>query len=1249
MLNKKLKKLIRDPNLFFSDMVLKQKKKYGHIYTKKVAGHYQYTVVSAVYNVGRYLDDYFKSLVNQKLDFKKHIHLVLVDDGSTDDSANIIKKWKAKYPDNITYVWKENGGQASARNLGIEFVNTKWVSFIDPDDFVDSYYFYEIDNALFNKNDIKFISCNFIFYFEDINQYKDNHPLKYRFEKGDRFLNYLSLNKDIQLSVNSALFSMEIISQNNVRFNDNIKPNFEDAHFVSKYLYNFTNEKVAFLKKAKYFYRKRSDGTSTLDTSWEKKGLYDTVLEHGCLNLLEDYAVKYGRVPDRMQITVLYHLIWYIKKIVNNNHVISFLTDAEKDKFKSLMFDIFNYIDEKTIIEFNLGGAWFFHKVGLLGLYKEKDPSFQIAYISKYDHHKKMVQLRYFIRQETFQSVCLDGIDTIPSYAKTISHTFIDDNFVLERRIWVYVGNAEKIALKIGNMNAKLSLGNNQNNNSLKISTISNYFKSLKPKYTISNIYKDAWLFIDRDRYADDNAEHLYRYVQKNYPERKIYFVIKKNTSEWERLEKDNFNLIDFASKDYEEALKSCDKVISSHANHYVTNYLGKQMLAGRHFVFLQHGITKDDLSEWLNKKENIDCFITATQSEYNSIAGNFNHYNYTKKEVVLTGFPRHDNLIKNKIKTERVVLIMPTWRQNAVGPVIGEGDERAINPNFLNTEFAKNWMDLIHSEKLKEMLIKYEFKAIFFPHSLIKPYIQQLDIPNYIDVITDYSGSMQELFSRAAMIVTDYSSVAFEMAVQKKQAIYFQFDEDEVFSGGHTYAKGYFDYRKHGFGPVTKSLNELLVMLDSILQADAIPENHIIERIEKTFCCLDGNSCERAYSAINSLNEPYDIKSNSLEVIEEYVLQASKNEVWNIAELRIQTYLSLANYIKSELLLLMVKACRLQNKFRDAAYYLNLFKNIEGESCQLYFEEQALISMAMLRWDVAIKYWQLIKKDTIDNIEYGYCIANSCNEKYDILVNMDEDNFALALKYYINKNWDLLYRLEEIVKKENLLLDKNKYTKLLLLIANARRKGCFTKEAASCLDDITRFGNKDCFFVFESIKLAFSIGKYEDVLKKFNYYFKEIEQLPLELLYYYVYSLMVFNKIKETLDFFNKIKLDNFSNENERFYYAKILVTLKKWDEAIVILLSLKDRNYSVIYLISFTFKQLGEYEKAFDTLSSCSESFTAEGWKLKTELAQLTDKWDLAYDCWLKYLRSVSNELTEVDMAVLQKLKLISQFQLR
>ncbi|MCO6547653.1 MAG: glycosyltransferase [Gilliamella sp.] len=89
----------------------------------------------------KYLNDYFKSLVNQTIGFKSHIHLILVDDDSPDNSAKIIHEWVEKYPDNITYIHKENGGQASARNLGMDFAKTKWVSFIDPDDFICLDYF----------------------------------------------------------------------------------------------------------------------------------------------------------------------------------------------------------------------------------------------------------------------------------------------------------------------------------------------------------------------------------------------------------------------------------------------------------------------------------------------------------------------------------------------------------------------------------------------------------------------------------------------------------------------------------------------------------------------------------------------------------------------------------------------------------------------------------------------------------------------------------------------------------------------------------------------------------------------------------------------------------------------------------------------------------------------------------------------------------------------------------------------------
>ncbi|EMS8440422.1 glycosyltransferase family 2 protein, partial [Campylobacter coli] len=142
----------------------------------------------------------FNSIINQRLDFKKNIFMVLVDDGSTDNSANIIKKYQKKYPKNIVYIYKENGGQASARNLGLKYMQENnykapWVTFTDPDDFLDRNYFYEVDKFLstHQDDDICMVGCSVIFYHEKQRIYKDNHPLNFKFKNGEIVYNNFEL------------------------------------------------------------------------------------------------------------------------------------------------------------------------------------------------------------------------------------------------------------------------------------------------------------------------------------------------------------------------------------------------------------------------------------------------------------------------------------------------------------------------------------------------------------------------------------------------------------------------------------------------------------------------------------------------------------------------------------------------------------------------------------------------------------------------------------------------------------------------------------------------------------------------------------------------------------------------------------------------------------------------------------------------------------------------------------------------
>ncbi|ELB2085994.1 glycosyltransferase family 2 protein, partial [Campylobacter coli] len=336
---KKLRKLRTNPKLFFKDAIEKKvfwlSKVYKKYLPKKYKGFTQYTIISAVYNVEKYLDDYFNSIINQRLDFKKNIFMILVDDGSTDNSANIIKKYQKKYPKNIVYLYKENGGQASARNLGLKYMQENnykapWVTFTDPDDFLDRNYFYEVDKFLstHQDDDICMVGCSVIFYHEKQRIYKDNHPLNFKFKNGEIVYNNFELKNNVHMHAASSVFNIIYLVQ---EFDEKLKPNFEDAKFVNEYLLENIDLKSAFLPKAKYFYRKREDGTSTLDNSYTKE-YFLTTIDIGTLSLLECFYFN-----RNIQNVCLYHIIWQIKDLINSPEKLSFMSENEKQRYLELL------------------------------------------------------------------------------------------------------------------------------------------------------------------------------------------------------------------------------------------------------------------------------------------------------------------------------------------------------------------------------------------------------------------------------------------------------------------------------------------------------------------------------------------------------------------------------------------------------------------------------------------------------------------------------------------------------------------------------------------------------------------------------------------------------------------------------------------------------------------------------------------------------------------------------------------------
>lgn len=126
---------------------------------QKAAGEYlpKVSVIVPAYNAEKYLEKCLDSLMNQTLE---DIEAVVVNDGSTDKSADILEAYKQKYPDKMVVIHKENGGQASARNLALKVCRGEYIGFLDADDYVQLHMFERMYQTA-KEQDLDYVACGY--------------------------------------------------------------------------------------------------------------------------------------------------------------------------------------------------------------------------------------------------------------------------------------------------------------------------------------------------------------------------------------------------------------------------------------------------------------------------------------------------------------------------------------------------------------------------------------------------------------------------------------------------------------------------------------------------------------------------------------------------------------------------------------------------------------------------------------------------------------------------------------------------------------------------------------------------------------------------------------------------------------------------------------------------------------------------------------------------------------------------------
>lgn len=868
---------------------------------------FKFSIIMAIYNTEDYLEEAIDSIINQSFDFSD-IELILVDDGSTDNSKDICLKYQKLYPDNVKYVYQENQGQAVARNNGLALAEGKYVNFLDSDDKFSKETFENVFNFFEdNYDEVDIVSVPLMFF----DRQKGEHTLNYKYES-TRVVD-LSVDFDhIQLSASSAFIKRDSIGSLNLDSNLLLS---EDAVFLNKIL--LKKMKLGVVKDAAYFYRKRFIVNSTIDSSVKDKRYYFPRFDRYFKELINYSLNKCGYVPKFIQFTLMYDLQWMFRI----DEVDDVLSSEEINCLYENVYDVLQYIDDEIIqsqrnIDESIKRSVF--------IFKNKDLKFDICdgngyvwagnrNIDQLNYHKLYLDsvelkngvltilgfFKSFFRDEDIQ------IDAIKIYngnestftAKYISYPFRDRkiigklfessyNFEINIPLEKEENSQIKIKVKYKDVEVYLELISQR---FVNISENSNYFKkedyivkfennSFKVKnYSFTKLLKLERETIKKlESLNDNNLKEIIK-LRKSYLKR---FLFNKNKKIWLFMDRSDFAddngevlykyalnqkdnikkyfVISKDSKDYPR-IKNIKNVIEFGSRKHKLLYLFADKIISSHpDESVLNPFWEDDGYDYIKGLITSDKYFIQHGVILHNISSWLHRFDKHLSLVVSSSKYEYDSFFKYPYNfSKEVVQITGLPRYDALENkeckkqiVIMPTWRRALNSmsskEFKFSNYYKTFNSLLSNEKFINLAKEKNYDIIFKPHLNVLKYLETFNFDNYVKI--DKDSRYRDIFNESSLLITDYSSVIFDFAYLKKPIIHYHFDDENYH---FDLEDSYFDYHTMGFGNVVSQEEDLVDEIQRILLNDCKMDDIYKKRVDDFFEFNDKNNCKRVYDFI--------------------------------------------------------------------------------------------------------------------------------------------------------------------------------------------------------------------------------------------------------------------------------------------------------------------------------------------------------------------------------------------------------------
>lgn len=294
---------------------------------------FKFSIIVPVYNVEKYIKDCLNSLLKQSY---KNYEVIIVNDGSPDNSEQIIKKFLKD--SRFKYFKKENGGLSDARNFGVQKAKGDYILFVDSDDYINKNCLKFIDSELKKIKEVEIVKFNFTYVDENKKIINNNYfNIKEGIFEAHEFLN-ISLNTKIPFEM-AWLYAYNRKWWIEKKFEYPVGKIHEDLALTPLVLYKA--KKIIVINKYLYFYRQTFNSITRHNNEEKTKKSADDVLSHFMfyVNIFPNY------LKDSVQRKILNHLftaVLFRTSFCNENKrkkVIKLI--KEKKFFKYILKDTF--------------------------------------------------------------------------------------------------------------------------------------------------------------------------------------------------------------------------------------------------------------------------------------------------------------------------------------------------------------------------------------------------------------------------------------------------------------------------------------------------------------------------------------------------------------------------------------------------------------------------------------------------------------------------------------------------------------------------------------------------------------------------------------------------------------------------------------------------------------------------------------------------------------------------------------------